>query len=102
LLQSLIGRRDPLNAMVNDRAVLELAVFSTVDGRDPHTDATAELSDPWGRPYFYAYRTVSPWINSGFLLESAGPDGAVHTVLLSGGFLNTDHPANVDNIAFNR
>jgi len=98
LLQALIGRRDPLNQPIAVPGVINLTLFSTIDGSDPHVDPTARLADPWGHPYVYAYRTVVPWENSNFVLQSAGPDGSIHPVLAPGGFIAIAHPDNADNV----
>jgi len=98
LLQALIGRRDPLNRPIATPAVIDLAHFATAAGADPYADPTARLVDPWGNLYVYAYRTVTPWENSGYLLQSAGPDGVIYRALLSGGFIAIAHPDNADNV----
>jgi type II secretory pathway pseudopilin PulG len=98
LLQSLLGRRDPLNTGITSRSLIETARFTTVDSRNPLTDVSAMLADPWGRPYRYAYRTQLPWSNSGFVLYSPGPDGRDSGVLLSGGYDDPAPPENADNI----
>lgn len=69
--------------------------------------------DPWGRPYLYLYRPSYPrsesaWRRDGFLLLSAGPDGEVFLppdALRTGLFDRAAyeaHPANADNITWNR
>ncbi len=98
LLQALIGQRDPLNRPITTPAVIDLAHFTTPAGADPHTDPTVRLVDPWGNPYDYAYRTLTPWANSGFILQSAGPDGVIYRSLLPGGFIAIAHPDNADNV----
>jgi general secretion pathway protein G len=98
LLQALIGRRDPLNRPITAPAVIDLAHFATLAGADPFADPTARLVDPWGNPYEYAYRTLTPWENSGFVLQSAGPDGVIYRALLPGGFIAIAHPDNADNV----
>lgn len=98
LLQSLLGRRDPLNRAINTRAQIDLTRFTTVDGRDPWQDQGAQLADPWDQPYHYAYRTVTPWDNIGYLLQSAGPNGLISSRLLPGGFIDIAQEANADNV----
>ncbi len=98
LLQALSGRRDPLNRPLTAPGVIDLAHFATLAGSDPHTDPTARLVDPWGNPYDYAYRTLTPWENSGFVLQSAGPNGVIYHALLPGGFIAIAHPDNADNV----
>jgi len=98
LLQSLIGRRDANGAGLSVRHFIDPAKFSTDQALDPEASAEAVLTDPWGRPYRYAYRSQSPWANPAFVLYSAGPDGRDSGVLLPGGFANRDHPANADNL----
>ena len=46
LLQSLLGRRDPLNTATTARSLLELARFATADSLDPFSDLAAVLVDP--------------------------------------------------------
>lgn len=61
------------------------------------------LLDPWGRRYLYYYKRASSaaaWQNPGYVLYSAGPDGA-HTVPINqntGIFLATQPANNADNI----
>ncbi len=98
LLQALIGRRGPTNRPIEGRAFLDLDKFTTTDGRDPFNDPAAALLDPWGERYRYAYQTVSPWTHTGFVLYSAGPDGADEPTLLAGGLPDVSAAANRDNI----
>lgn len=98
LLQALIGRRDPQSRAIEAPATINLAQFTTVAGADPYVDATAQLADPWGHPYRYAYRTVLPWENSSFVLQSAGPNGLIYPVLLPGGFIAVAQEDNADNV----
>ena len=98
LLQSLLGRFDPAGESMAGRTCVDLGRLTVRDGRDPLTDAAAELVDAWGEPYHYAYRTLEPWRNASFILYSAGPDGAVATSLLAGGFVDETAPANADNL----
>lgn len=98
LLQALIGRRDPLNRSITAPSVIDLAHFATQAGADPYAEPTARLVDPWGIPYDYAYRMIDPWENSGFVLQSAGPDGVIYRTLLPGGFIAIAHTDNADNV----
>jgi general secretion pathway protein G len=102
LLQSLIGRRGPGNAPITGRALIETARLTTAESLDPFTNATATLLDPWEQPYVYAYRTQTPWSNSGYVLYSVGPDGKDYATLLPGGFPDPAPQANADNIPANR
>lgn len=103
LLQSLIGKRGPTGLAVNGRAMLELARFTTAGALDPFSNAAAELIDPWGQPYVYAYKKpASGWTNSGYVLHSAGPDGRDSAALQPGGFVDPIPPENADNIQANR
>ena len=102
LLQSLIGRRDPLNTAVATRSLIEVAAFSTAEARDPFADVSAVLVDPWGRPYRYAYKTEAPWNNAGYVLYSLGPDGRDAGGLLRGGFADPTPPENADNLCANQ
>lgn len=102
LLQSLIGRRDPLNTAVASRSLIEVARFATAESRDPFTDTSAVLVDPWDRPYRYAYKTETPWNNAGYVLCSLGPDGRDSSTLLPGGFPDAAPPENADNLYANR
>ncbi len=101
LLQSLIGRRGPANATIAGRALIETTRFNVEDARDPLADSAAQLVDPWGQPYHYAYKTMTPWSNSRYLLYSAGPDGRDFSRLLAGGFPDTAGEGNADNIHAN-
>ena len=102
LLHALIGRRNPHNAVIAARVLIETARFRTADGRDPFADDTAVLIDPWDRPYRYVYKTRAPWTNAGYVLWSAGPDGRDSGTLLPGGFPDPTPPENADNIYANR
>jgi len=102
LLQALIGRRDPLMNSITGRSLLDLAAYTTEDGRDPLADEGARLADPWGRPYRYAYRSLWPWNNPAYVLYSPGPDGVDVPALLPGGFPDSAAEANHDNLHANR
>lgn len=103
LLQSLIGKRDPLNAVIGARSLIEAARFTTADSHDPFTDPSAVLIDPWGQPYVYVYKMpASGWNNPGFVLYSIGPDARDFSTLLPGGFIDPAPPENADNIYANR
>lgn len=99
LLQSLLGRRDPAGSAMQARAVIELPGLSTASDRDPRSEPAAVLVDPWGRPYRYVYRVpAAGWMNSRFVLYSAGPDGRDRAALLAGGFPDLTAVENDDNI----
>ncbi len=102
LLQSLIGRRGPTNAVISARSLIETAGFTTTDLHDPFTDSSAVLIDPWGQAYRYAYKTQGPWSNSSYVLYSIGPDGRDSAALLPGGFPDQSALVNTDNIYANR
>lgn len=102
LLQSLLGRRGPDYAAITGPARLELAKLNLTGGLDPFTNESAELLDPWDQPYRYAYKSVTPWSNAGYVLYSAGPDGVASEGLLAGGFPEVAAPANQDNVYANR
>jgi len=102
LLQSLLGRRSPLNHAIGGRSCIESTKFTTAGGLDPLTNFSAVLIDPWSQPYFYAYKSQTPWTNPGFVLYSNGPDGGNSPTLLTGGFVDLTSLANVDNIYANR
>ncbi len=102
LLQSLIGRRDPLNAAIAARSLIEAVRFSTAEARDPFADGSTVLVDSWGRPYRYAYRTQVPWNNAGYVLYSVGPDGLDSADLLTGGFADPVPRENADNLGANQ
>lgn len=104
LLQSLMGKRGPLGAVIAGRSALETARFviarpATPDApADPLADPAAVLLDPWGQPYVYAYKSQTPWTNSGFVLYSIGPDGRDSAALLAGGLIDSTPTENLDNI----
>ena len=98
LLQALLGRRDPVNRPITAPAVIDLGAFTRLGDVNPHADPAARLVDPWGNPFDYAYRTLDPWENSGFVLQSAGPDGVIYRALLPGGFIAIAHADNADNV----
>jgi general secretion pathway protein G len=106
LLQALIGRSDASGAVRArggrshlDAARLRIARPTAPDtAADPWSDDAAVLLDPWGAPYRYAYRTLTPWTNPSFVLFSAGPDGQASSSLLSGGFVDSAAAGNADNV----
>ena len=85
-LQSLLGRRGPLNTAVTGRCLIDTARFTMAGALDPFAAASAVVADPWGQPYLYAYRSQTPWSNSSYMLWSAGPDGRDSGALLVGGY----------------
>jgi len=101
LLQSLLGRRGPLNTAMTGRSLIETARFTTVGALDPLVDTAAVVADPWGQPYRYAYRSQSPWSNSSYVLYSIGPDGRDSGTLLLGGYPDPMPVENLDNIYAN-
>lgn len=102
LLQSLLGRRGPLNHTLAGRAFIETAKFTTAGALDPFVDVSAVLIDPWDQPYMYAYKSQTPWTNPVFVLYSIGPDGTDSSTLLTGGLIDPVPPANADNLYANR
>ena len=99
MLQALIGQRGPDLARVAGRSRLDLALFKTAEARDPRTDASAVLIDPWRQPYRYVYRQpAAGWANPSFVLYSIGPDGVDQPDLAPGGFAATGAAANLDNL----
>lgn len=103
LLQALIGKRGPTGVSVQDRALVELARFTTASGLDPFETTSAELIDPWERSYIYVYKTpAAGWTNPGYVLYSMGPDAEHDPVLLAGGFAKTAVAQNADNLYANR
>ena len=102
LLQSLIGKRDPLNVIIGGRSLIVAARFATAESHDPFTDPTAVLIDPWDHPYVYVYRVPATlWRNPGFVLYSIGPDGRDSATLLPGGIIDPAPAENTDNIYAN-
>jgi prepilin-type N-terminal cleavage/methylation domain-containing protein len=65
------------------------------------SDGIGEFQDPWGNPYYYDYRVFEgDWDNFGYILYSAGPDGAIDPVgtdgILTSDIRNSED--NADNI----
>ena len=102
LLQSLIGRRGPTDAVIAARCLLEISRLTTGQSRDPFSDLTASLVDPWGEPYRYAYKSEAPWNNFSYVLYSSGADRSDSPALLTGGFADVSSPLNTDNLHANR
>ncbi len=96
LLQSLIGRRGPLGNHVALPSFLDLSRFQV--SRDPFTDAGAELLDPWGNAYRYAFRAEAAWTNPRYVLYSLGADGAGTETLQAGGFALVAGAFDSDNV----
>jgi general secretion pathway protein G len=97
LLQALIGRRAPAGSSILVRPLLGIASFRTAAGADPFTTTRAQLVDPWGKPYAYAYRSTLPWTNPTYVLYSLGSDGTA-AELLTGGFIDAAANVNLDNV----
>lgn len=110
LVQSLLGRLAPAGASLvpAGRMSIETARFSFAlraqaeTETDPWTNPAANVVDPWGQPYRYAYKTATPWTNPSFILYSIGPDGVDTAALRAGGFTDTAAAANVDNLSAHR
>jgi type II secretory pathway pseudopilin PulG len=102
LLQTLIGRRSPSDETIAIPALIEVTRFAVENESDPFSDSTAALIDPWGRRYRYAYKTLSPWSNSSYVLYSTGPDGRDSPALLAGGFVDRAPVENTDNVYANQ
>jgi prepilin-type N-terminal cleavage/methylation domain-containing protein len=101
LLQALLGRRGPDYQPLSAQPLLEVARF-TLSG-DPLADESVVLLDPWGHPYFYAYKSPpGGWTNPGYVLGSAGPDGEAATALRPGGFADVAAAGNADNLYANQ
>jgi len=98
MVQALVGRRGPTGELIVARPVIDVGRFTFGAGGDPFLDETAELCDPWGSPYRYAYKSMVPWSNPGFVLFSAGPNGLADAALLAGGFPDPALPGNDDNL----
>jgi prepilin-type N-terminal cleavage/methylation domain-containing protein len=98
LLQALIGRRGPAGEAITARPLIEVSRFKIGGERDPFVDDAAELLDPWGAAYHYAYKSTTPWTNPGYLLYSCGPDGMASHALLTGGFPDPTAAGNSDNL----
>jgi prepilin-type N-terminal cleavage/methylation domain-containing protein len=126
LFNALTGVYGPANfsTRINGPVLLEVAKFSAEQaltaatfavpaGSPPAKPVVANcLLDPWGNRYLYFYRRqapagtsgappANPWLASGFVLYSAGPDGQhtapnASTGLYSGGAQATG--ANADNL----
>lgn len=101
LVQALLGRKGPTGQDIAGRSLLEFARFTFANSADPAANPAAMPVDPWGQPYVYAYRTITPWNNSSYVLYSAGPDASDFSRLLAGGFPDASNPANLDNIQAN-
>jgi len=97
-LQALVGRRGPAGDPISARSLIELGRYRVGAGGDPLLNEAAELIDPWGTPYGYAYKSELPWGNPAYVLYSAGPDGRFGAALLTGGFPDCLAADNDDNL----
>lgn len=99
MVQALIGRRGVKGEAPGGRARIDVAQFTIEGGGDVFADAAARLVDPWGRPYFYFYKTGAPgaWKAPAFVLYSAGPNG-VHVPPSDTGVVDVLHIDNADNL----
>lgn len=89
MLQALEGLRGPTGTLMEGRAFLETARFTS----GPHAGDAAALLDPWGNPYLYRYASG----DGIYVLLSAGPDGE-----FAGDPIDLEASANRDNIFANR
>jgi prepilin-type N-terminal cleavage/methylation domain-containing protein len=77
LLQGLLGKRGPQGASINGRLFIDVAKFSLSSTLDPLNSANQDgvkLQDPWGRDYFYFYKSAG-WAAPSYMLLSTGPNG---------------------------
>ncbi len=77
LLQGLLGKRGPLGAPIPGRLFVDVAKFSLSSTLDPLNVAnqdSVKIQDPWGRDYFYFYKSAG-WAAPSYVLLSTGPDG---------------------------
>ena len=77
LLQALVGRRGPTGNAMTGKLFIDVAKFSLSSSVDPLTAAnqdSVKIQDPWGRDYFYFYKSAG-WAAPSYTLLSAGPDG---------------------------
>jgi prepilin-type N-terminal cleavage/methylation domain-containing protein len=98
LLRALLGRRSSDGAVIAAPPLIDAGQFELGGDGDPSIPESAELRDPWGQRYRYAYKSQLPWTNPGFVLYSCGPDQAATEVLLAGGFADRAAPGNADNL----
>lgn len=97
LLQSLIGKLGPTQVQIDGRSFIDLAALATSGDLDPFAATSAELVDPWGQNYRYAYRSSTPWTQPAFVLFSCGPDKS-GAALLTGGGVDESDTQNRDNV----
>ena len=77
LLQGLVGKRGPLGASITGRLFVDVAKFSlssTLDPLNATNQDSVKFQDPWGRDYFYFYKSAG-WTAPSYVLLSTGPDG---------------------------
>lgn len=101
LLQALIGRRGPTGASIDRKNLLELSKFTLSDPtKDPATDDSLTLVDPWGRSYKYFHKggTSGSWRQASFILYSMGPDGADTEPDEDSGAYDAAASGNADNV----
>ena len=101
LVQSLIGRRGPNGAATAAREFVQRERLVTESGRDPLIDPATQWTDPWDHAYGYAYKSMTPWLQPGYVLYSCGRDGLA-AALLAGGRPDDSARINADNVYANR
>ena len=101
LLQSLIGKRGPTQIEIVGKCFVDVASFATSGDLDPFATTSAEVVDPWGQSYRYAYRSSAPWTQTAFVLFSCGPD-KLAAALLTGGVIDDSAAENRDNLHAHR
>lgn len=101
LLQSLIGKRGPTQVEINGNCFVDFATFATFGDLDPFATTSAEVVDPWGQSYRYAYRSSASWTQPAFVLFSCGPDKSA-AALLTGGVVDDSAVQNRDNLYAHR
>ena len=77
LLQALVGRRGPTGSAITGKLFIDLSKFALSSAADPLTAANQDnvkLQDPWGRDYFYFYKSAG-WAAPSYTLLSTGPNG---------------------------
>ena len=93
LFRALVGPTNPMGTPVDRRAFVTLQGLATATG--DHSLAGNAFVDPWDQPYRYA--PIAGDHRSGFVLYSIGEDG-LDAPPTTDGVIDTDAPANFDNI----
>lgn len=110
LFNALLGKVGPRLDAIQGKQFLEASKFTLKNTNLPtpgnDTSVANGFVDPWGQVYVYHYRTrTAPgdWVNSSYILATAGPDGKLGISVNNKGVLTESNGAEAaDNLYANK